>query len=347
VPPPKITGVRVSVALASFNGGPFLRDQLASLQAQSRLPDELVVSDDGSSDDTLEIVSDFKEQARFPVRIHRNENRLGWADNFFKATFECSGDLVAFCDQDDVWNPEKLARCAAEFEADDQVQLVVHSGRVLNSETGTLGTRYPRIPRRRTVRGPGLPPIGALPGYAVLVRRAIFEGIDVQRRPREVAGSDALMAHEPLVRFLAATLGRIVTIPDELVLYRRHGGNTTGLPERDGLPGLARAASDGSYAAHAELVAEWRAYLAARSADGQLPPEKRRLFAEQSERCARFSRFMHMRARLRSASSSRARAATFAELARSGAYVRPRRDGGLGAPSALKDGLSIIYNPQT
>src|SRR4051812_29809463 len=98
----------VSVAMATYNGAEFIRDQLRSLALQKRLPDELVVSDDGSTDDTVDILEAFAETAPFPVRISVNRENLGFTRNFERAILGCGGDIIYICDQDDVWFPNKI-----------------------------------------------------------------------------------------------------------------------------------------------------------------------------------------------------------------------------------------------
>ncbi|MGA8529432.1 MAG: glycosyltransferase, partial [Acidobacteriaceae bacterium] len=117
---------RISVAMATYNGEKYIREQLDSIARQSLLPYELVVTDDGSTDGTLEMVEDFARSAPFPVKIHRNDVRLGFADNFFKAASLCEGELIAFSDQDDVWLEDKLSVCSSHF-VDPDVFLVAHS----------------------------------------------------------------------------------------------------------------------------------------------------------------------------------------------------------------------------
>ena len=93
------------------------------------LPHELVVCDDGSSDNTVSILQEFQKEAPFPVKIHRNPRRLGFADNFLQAASRCNGDWVAFCDQDDIWFPEKLLwvnEAIQDSHASD-LMLVTHS----------------------------------------------------------------------------------------------------------------------------------------------------------------------------------------------------------------------------
>jgi len=99
---------KVSVAMCTYNGQRFLHQQLQSLLDQTVRPDELVVCDDGSSDDSLMVVEAFAVSAPFFVRVIRNSQNLGYIRNFEQAISRCTGDLVFLCDQDDVWDRRKI-----------------------------------------------------------------------------------------------------------------------------------------------------------------------------------------------------------------------------------------------
>src|SRR5262249_18454629 len=109
-PMPRTPSPRLSVALCTYHGASYVDAQVASLTRQTRLPDELIVCDDLSTDDTVSILERFARAAPFPVRIHVNEQTLRSTKNFEQAISLCSGDVIFLCDQDDVWEPEKLAR---------------------------------------------------------------------------------------------------------------------------------------------------------------------------------------------------------------------------------------------
>ena len=124
----------VSIALCTFNGERFLREQLASYAAQSQLPDEVVVCDDGSTDSTLEILEEWAKTVPFPVRIFRNEQNLGYAQNFGKAVSLCTGDIIFLSDQDDVWLPEKIEKMVQVFEKDTEVVLAVSDAFIMDAQ---------------------------------------------------------------------------------------------------------------------------------------------------------------------------------------------------------------------
>src|SRR5713101_1538304 len=100
----------LSVAMCTYYGARFLQEQLESIAAQTRLPDELVVCDDRSADGSVEIVRNFAKSAPFPVQLEINETNLGAIKNFEKAIGLCEGETIALADQDDIWKPQKLSR---------------------------------------------------------------------------------------------------------------------------------------------------------------------------------------------------------------------------------------------
>ncbi len=98
----------ISVVMCTYNGGSYLGRQLRSIAAQSRLPCELVVCDDGSTDETVALLEAFAKTAPFPVRLHCNAVRLSSTRNFQQGIALAQGPLIGLCDQDDEWKPGKL-----------------------------------------------------------------------------------------------------------------------------------------------------------------------------------------------------------------------------------------------
>lgn len=97
---------KISIAIATYNGGKYLREQLESLYSQTRIPNEVVVCDDNSIDNTVEILEEYKQ--RKGLKYYVNNPGLGVNKNFEKAIRLCTGDYIAICDQDDVWMPQKI-----------------------------------------------------------------------------------------------------------------------------------------------------------------------------------------------------------------------------------------------
>lgn len=117
---------KISVAMATYNGAKYLQEQLDSLVKQTRQPDELIICDDGSTDETIAIAQKFLEHTPFNVKVFSNDRNLGYSQNFSRALELCSGDIVFLSDQDDVWHPTKIASMLARFDEEPDAQLLIH-----------------------------------------------------------------------------------------------------------------------------------------------------------------------------------------------------------------------------
>src|SRR5574344_1779789 len=105
-----------SVVMCTENGSSFLWEQFDSILNQTLLPAEIIVQDDGSSDETLDILKEYAAKTTL-VKIYQNEGAHGINSNFFTAMQRASGDLIALSDQDDIWEADKL-RLQAEAIGD-------------------------------------------------------------------------------------------------------------------------------------------------------------------------------------------------------------------------------------
>ncbi len=97
----------ISIALATYNGSKFLREQLDSILSQSMTDFEVIVCDDCSTDDTVKILYEYAaKDTRF--NIHEHETNLGFKKNFEHILSLCKGEFIAFCDQNDIWEPNHI-----------------------------------------------------------------------------------------------------------------------------------------------------------------------------------------------------------------------------------------------
>lgn len=131
-----------SVVMCTYKGAKFLQEQLESLVSQTRLPDELVVCDDCSTDETVEILENFARTAPFSVRIYRNEKNLGYIRNFEKCALLASADILFLCDQDDVWHASKIQKIMQIFEEKPDVGCVIHGNQCITAEGTPRETRF-------------------------------------------------------------------------------------------------------------------------------------------------------------------------------------------------------------
>lgn len=225
-------GATISVAMATYNGEKFILDQLHSLARQTHTPLELVVSDDGSTDGTLALVEAFAKTAPFAIRVLPSHKRLGFADNFLHAAEQCRGDLIAFCDQDDEWLPEKLARSAERIAADGSL-LAIHPLTVVDTmlkPTGFVWTQ--EIASDHTFEPLELSPYCIGFGNTMLFDRAVLDLIPREKRPRQPDKRSQPLSHDHWVYSLCAALGRVSHLAEPLILYRQHESSTFGVKPR-------------------------------------------------------------------------------------------------------------------
>ena len=332
--------------MATYNGARYIREQLDSLAAQTLLPYELVVTDDGSTDTTLEIVRNFSGGALFPVRIHRNENRLGYADNFLYAASLCKGNFIAFCDQDDVWMPEKLATCASAFD-DPNVLLVVHVAQVTGSDLAPTGEYFPKINSDQMVsRLEGNPWRSAL-GFSMIFRVSLLDGFDVANRPcyRYASPHPILNHHDTCIYFIAHSLGTVAFLATPLASYRRHESNNShGVQSKSWREYLAsRIYASEDYYAHAAMAVEQRIEVLKEIKYRSLDPEVRARAENACAHWGRFSSALIQRVELHSYRCGfTRRLSILASLALEGNF-RAVNKGGFGVQGLLKDFIFGLF----
>ena len=134
-----IDHLKISIAMCTYNGEMHLQEQLDSFLNQTRLPNELIVCDDGSKDATVSILEEFSRKAPFEVKIYINEQNLGYVKNFEKAISLCSRDIIALSDQDDVWSPQKFSVIAKTFSQDSSIAYAVSDAEMVSENLETLG----------------------------------------------------------------------------------------------------------------------------------------------------------------------------------------------------------------
>jgi glycosyltransferase involved in cell wall biosynthesis len=220
--------------MCTWNGEQYLREQLASISAQTRAPDELVVCDDNSSDETVRIVSDFANSAPFPVHLHVNEQNLGSTRNFAQAINLCKGDIIALCDQDDVWLPGKLAQLEAEFERAPNVGLIFTDAEIIDEAGSPVGnTLWEQLPLRpaererlRTKRAIDELLPGSLVTGATMSFRSRFKEL-VLPIPHYLP-----IIHDAWIALLVAAVSEVLPLPTPLIRYRQHRGQQIGALER-------------------------------------------------------------------------------------------------------------------
>jgi len=236
--------------MCTYNGARFVGEQLASIAAQTRPPDELVVCDDRSTDATIECIREFARTAPFPVRVFENDKNIGSTKNFERAVELCEGDFIAVADQDDVWLPEKLRRLE-EALANESTALAFTDGEVVDESLRPLGQRVWQTIRfgeeeQRLFREGR--------AFAVLLDHNVVTGAAMALKaefkklilpfPNDLTHDGIPVIHDWWTALIIAAVGDVSFVSEPLFKYRQHAGQQMGvMSERDEQTPSFRAAA--------------------------------------------------------------------------------------------------------
>ncbi len=221
--------MRVSVALCTYNGERFLQGQLDSLSTQTLSPYEIVICDDRSQDSTFEILTRYRANSSIPLRLTQNAENLGSTANFSQAVSLCSGDVIALCDQDDIWDRRKLETQARLLSDRADVGGVFCDGELIDEQGGAMNRSlwdslsFTRQMRRQVASGLGLQALGRqnfVTGATLVFRTELRSHFS-----RIPSG----WVHDGWMAWMIATYSKLVMIPDRLISYRIHGANQVGV----------------------------------------------------------------------------------------------------------------------
>ncbi len=218
------------MAVATYNGERFIAEQLGSILAQDPPPSEIVVSDDGSRDRTVELVRSIAATAPASVPVSvLDRGNLGISKNFERAVTACTGDVVVLCDQDDRWHDGRLAALVSALEADPGLALVHTDARLVDEDGRPLGAtllqalEYSDAERDDEASGRA---------FSVLLRRNVVTGATAAFRrsllefalpfPEE-------WVHDEWLALIAAATAEIRLLDEPTVDYRQHGANQIGV----------------------------------------------------------------------------------------------------------------------
>ena len=207
--------MRTSIALATFNGSKYIAEQLKSFADQSVLPDELVIFDDCSTDNTIEIICQFIKTSPFKVHLVENEKNVGHVQNFAKALARCCGDVVFLSDQDDKWFPDKIQTILRIFHQDPKCWIVVHDGEL--TEGRLVPTSRTKMSQIRSGYGTSE---GISTGALSAIRRDLLK--------YALPIPSGITTHDAWLHQLGSLLpGRRVILYQTLQYIRRHEQNTS------------------------------------------------------------------------------------------------------------------------
>lgn len=227
--------MKVSVAMATYNGINFIEKQLDSIRLQYILPDEVVICDDASVDGTADFIKEYiKKHSLFGWKIFVNEENVGFKKNFFNAILRTQGDYIFLCDQDDIWEKEKIEKTIKVMEKNENILSLCSSFEYIDEKdnlftieskenTSNHGLINKKFRKKELVKIPFKMVLHSniAPGCATVIRKELKE--------KFIQHSNSLIAHDWELNLLSASESGLFFLNDVFILYRIHSANTLGL----------------------------------------------------------------------------------------------------------------------
>ena len=201
----------ISVCMATYNGEKYIKEQISSILCQLGRDDELIISDDGSKDGTLNIITDFSDHR---IKLFNNMNH-GVNNNFENAITHATGDYIFLCDQDDIWKEGKVEVILKELQ---NHVMIVHNAQIIDGEGKQNGKTYYECTPNKTGFWGNLWKSRYL-GCCMAFRSSLLK--ELLPFPKNVFGHDYWIGLYTDFRY------NVKFIDDILISYRRHGGNVS------------------------------------------------------------------------------------------------------------------------
>ena len=220
----------VSVCMGIYNGEKYIEEQLYSILHQTKAPEEVILCDDGSTDQTVEIVKKFIRENRLENCwfLYQNEENKGYPDNFYYACSLCTKDIVFLADQDDIWHERKIERMCTVFAKNPQAKSVCCKFGLIDAEGVDIHslmtpTKSKETGKLRQVTIEDVFYKCEWPGMVMAYRRVWAE---------EWLRCYSAIPHDFLICARAAEENGFWQLDEELAYHRRHDANVGGEEHR-------------------------------------------------------------------------------------------------------------------
>ena len=228
------TKEKISLVLSTYNGHKFIKKQLDSIRTQICPPDEVIIHDDCSVDETVSIINDYiKVHNLVNWKITVNERNLGYRENFRQGVLEATGDYIFLCYQDDIWRPEKILIMLSVFKAHPEIWSLNSGVELIDAEDkpieiscedGWQNANFLYAPEK----------LDELTFFdlSYILRHNVSPGctmvIDKRTKNGFIETYDCRLPHDWYMNMIAAANGGCAYLNNNLILYRRHSLNAIG-----------------------------------------------------------------------------------------------------------------------
>ena len=218
--------VKISVAMCTYNGEKYIKEQLDSILRQTLPIDELVIGDDNSNDDTIKLIEEITNNIDIDVNILINKQNLGFKKNFYNTISRCQGDIIFFCDQDDVWEEQKVEKMIEVFNCNPHALLVFSNAYVTDQNLHTISNLFDSLFYQSSYMR------DSKTQYKHLLADNFVTGATTAIKKELLNKSNPIpmdVAHDYWFAIVAALNGGLVSLEIPLIKYRQHMSNTIGI----------------------------------------------------------------------------------------------------------------------
>lgn len=215
----------VSIAMCTYNGAKYLKDQLESILNQTVSPDEIIVCDDGSKDKSVEVAKNILHKWNGKWKVISNETNLGFKKNFQKAISLCTGDIIFLSDQDDVWNEKKIETMLPVFK-DSNVVLAFHDATLVDENLELL---YPSFWKTLNFDSR----LFFKRDYRIVLAHNVMQGAACCFRKKlfQIAEPFPVEAiHDEWLLLVGLAIGKVIPVDKTLLQYRQAQNVLGGIP---------------------------------------------------------------------------------------------------------------------
>jgi len=204
----------ISVCIATFNGEKYIEKQIKSILSQLKEDDEIIISDDYSTDNTLEIIKNFSDKR---IKIFLNPNTKGYTSNFENSLAHAKGEIIFLSDQDDIWENNKVEK---NIDYLYKYDLVISDAKIIDDQGEIINDSYYKVRKATKSIGLNIIRFSGL-GCCMCFNKKIL------KKALPFPTNHHLATHDNWLFLIGALYYKAEFIPDKLVLYRRHNSNAS------------------------------------------------------------------------------------------------------------------------
>ena len=217
--------MKKTVVMCTYNGELYLGKQLDSILNQTSKVDEILISDDVSSDNTRSILNDYEK--RYPqIKVFYNDSNKGFIKNFFDTLYKANGDLIFLCDQDDLWLKDRVETIEKVFLKNNNIQCLNTAYKLIDENDNEINNIFAekklclsslkKIKFKNFIRSP------RYPGMSMTIRKSLLNDMTL-------IDYDKISSHDWFINQYAAYKNSNYYLNRVLSLYRQHTNNTVGV----------------------------------------------------------------------------------------------------------------------